>query len=191
MAQQVALKAVSGREIGSSSSRRLRSEGLIPAVVYGMNHDPLAVAVEYSEARVALTGDAGINALLNLSIDGTPQLCVVKEIQRHVVRDEVTHIDFLRVDPKAELEVEVPIVLIGEAKNVLQMSGMVDQTMFTIMVATLPTSIPNEIEVDISALEVGESIKVEDVVLPAGVRAIERSRRGRRCRGRRLARRLP
>lgn len=169
MAQQVALQAVSGRELGSSSSRRLRREGKIPAVVYGLEAEPLPVSVNYSEARVALTGDAGLNALLNLDIDGNDQLCIVKDIQRHVVRDEVTHIDFIRVDPNSDIEVEIPLILTGEAKAVNLVSGMVDQALFSVVIATKPTSIPNEVEVDISDMEVGDTIRVEDLILPEGV----------------------
>lgn len=172
MAQQVALKAVLGRELGSSSSRRLRREGMIPAVVYGMANDPVSVAVEYSEARVALSTDAGLNALLNLEIDGNVELCLVKDLQRHVVRDEVTHIDFLRVDPNAAIELEVPLILIGDPRLVTQVDGMVDQSVFALAISTTPNAIPNEIEVDISEMEVGESIRVEDIDLPSGVTAI-------------------
>jgi len=170
MSQQVALKAESGRELGSSSARRLRGEGRIPAVVYGLAADPLPVSVEYSEARVALTGEAGLNALLNLTIDGVDQLCLVKDIQRHVVRDEVSHIDFIRVDPDADFELEVPLILIGESKAVANVSGMVDQALFSVVISTKPTSIPNEIEVDISDMEVGDTIRVEDLSLPEGVK---------------------
>jgi len=169
MAQQVALKAETGRELGSKPSRRLRREGRIPAVVYGLSADPVSVSVDYSEARVALTGDAGLNALLNLDIDGDKQLCLVKDVQHHVVRDEVSHIDFIRVDPDAEMELEVPIVLTGEAREVMNENGMVDQALFAILISTKPTSIPNEIEVDISEMEIGDTIRVEDLVLPEGV----------------------
>ena len=171
MAQQVALKAVLGRELGSSSARRLRREGMIPAVVYGMQSDPLSVSVEYAEARVALSTDAGLNALLNLEIDGTTELCLVKDLQRHVVRDEVTHIDFLRVDPNAEIELEVPLILVGDPRLVTQVDGMVDQAMFALAISTTPSSIPNEIEVDISEMEVGQSIRVDEISLPEGVTA--------------------
>lgn len=169
MADQVALKAATGRELGSSSARRLRKEGKIPGVVYGLTADPVAVSLEYAEARKALTTDAGLNALLNLEIDGNAELCLVKDLQRHVVRDEVTHIDFLRVDPKARIELEVPLVLTGESREVANVSGIIDQTLFTITVATLPTTIPNEIVVDISDMAVGDSIRVEDLILPDGV----------------------
>lgn len=169
MAQQVALKAETGRELGSKPSRRLRREGRIPAVVYGLADDPVSVSVDYSEARIALTGDAGLNALLNLDIDGRQQLCLVKDVQHHVVRDEVSHIDFIRVDPNSEMELEVPVVLVGEAREVMNESGMVDQALFAVMISTKPTSIPNEIEVDISEMEIGDTIRVEDLQLPEGV----------------------
>lgn len=172
MAQQVALKVVVGRELGTSSSRRLRREGMIPAVVYGMKTEPIPVAIPYAEARVALSTDAGLNALLNLEIEGTTELCLVKDLQRHVVRDEVTHIDFLRVDPNAAIELEVPLILTGEARAVTQVDGMVDQAMFSLAIATTPATIPNEIEFDVSDMEVGQSIRVEDLVLPAGVTAL-------------------
>lgn len=171
MAEQVALKAESGRELGSSSSRRLRRSGKIPAVVYGLGTEPMPVALDYAEARVALTGEAGTNALLQLEIDGNNELCLVKDLQRHVVKDEVTHIDFIRVDANAPMEVEVPLVLIGEAREVTNVSGMVDQAMFSVLLSTKPTDIPNEVELDISEMLVGDSLRVEDLKLPAGVEA--------------------
>lgn len=174
MADQIALKAVTGRQLGSASSRRLRHQGQIPAVVYGLDSEPLAVAVEYREARGALSTDAGLNALLTLDIDGTAETCVVKDLQRHVTRDEVTHIDFLRVDPNAAIEVEVPLVLVGEARAVTQVSGMVDQALFALNISTKPTSIPNEIEVDVTDMEVGDTIRVQDLVLPEGVEPAHR-----------------
>jgi len=170
MSQQIALSAESGRELGSSSSRRLRRTGRIPGVVYGLEADALPISLDYSEARVALSGDAGINALLNLAIDGQDQLVLVKDLQRHVVRDEVTHIDFIRVDANVDIEVEIPLILIGESKAVNNVSGMVDQALFSVVIATKPTSIPNEVEVDISDMEVGDTIRVEDLKLPEGVK---------------------
>ena len=172
MADRIALQADTGRQLGSAASRRLRREGRIPAVVYGLDADPLSISVDYSEARVALTTDAGLNALLDVAVGDESLVCVVKDIQRHVTRDEVLHIDFLRVDPNAVMEVEVPIVLVGDARAVTDVSGMVDQNLFALAILTKPTDIPNEIEVDISAMTVGDTIRVEDVALPAGMSAV-------------------
>jgi len=156
--------------MGSRSSRRLRRDGKVPGVLYGLGQDSEIFSVDYSELREALTTDAGLNALIQLSINGTNQLTILKTLQRHPVKDEVIHVDFVRVDPKQELAVEVPIVLEGVAKKVTDQNGMVDQTMFSLSVLSLPDAIPNELTADVSELEINDAIRVSDVVLPEGVR---------------------
>ncbi len=156
--------------IGSRSSRRLRRDGKVPGVLYGLGQDPEIFSVDYGDLRGALTTDAGLNALIQLSIKGTNQLSILKTLQRHPVNDEVIHVDFVRVDPSQELAVEVPIVLEGVAKKVTDQNGMVDQTMFSLSVLSLPDSIPNELTADVSELEINDAIRVSDVVLPEGVR---------------------
>ncbi len=156
--------------IGSRSSRRLRRDGKVPGVLYGLGQDPEIFSVDYGDLRRALTTDAGLNALIQLSVNGTNQLSILKSLQRHPVKDEVIHVDFVRVDPSQELAVEVPIVLEGVAKKVTDQNGMVDQTMFSLSVLSLPDSIPNELTADVSELEINDAIRVSDVVLPEGVR---------------------
>ena len=156
--------------IGSRSSRRLRRDGKVPGVLYGLGQDPEIFSVDYGDLRGALTTDAGLNALIQLSINGTNQLSILKSLQRHPVKDEVIHVDFVRVDPNQELAVEVPIVLEGVAKKVTDQNGMVDQTMFSLSVLSLPDSIPNELTANVSELEINDAIRVSDVVLPEGVR---------------------
>ena len=156
--------------IGSRSSRRLRRDGKVPGVLYGLGQDPEIFSVDYGDLRGALTTDAGLNALIQLSVNGTNQLSILKTLQRHPVKDEVIHVDFMRVDPNQELAVEVPIVLEGVAKKVTDQNGMVDQTMFSLSVLSLPDSIPNELTADVSELEINDAIRVSDVVLPEGVR---------------------
>tara|TARA_Y100001970_G_scaffold184284_2_gene224149 strand:- start:1081 stop:1749 length:669 start_codon:yes stop_codon:yes gene_type:complete len=156
--------------IGSRSSRRLRRDGKVPGVLYGLGHDPESFSVDYAKLREALTTDAGLNALIQLNINGTNQLTILKTLQRHPVKDEVIHVDFVRVDPKQELAVEVPIILEGVAKKVTDQNGMVDQTMFSLSVLSLPDAIPNELTADVSELEINDAIRVSDVVLPEGVR---------------------
>jgi large subunit ribosomal protein L25 len=166
---ELLLTANLGRETGTRSSRRLRAAGQVPAVVYGLGEEPVSISVEWTALRKALTTDAGVNALIQLNIDGETQLSIIKEIQRHPVRRDVTHVDFIRIDANAMVTVDVPLILIGEARNVTQVSGMVDQAMFSMSVNSKPNAIPTEITVDISELEVGESIKVGEVALPEGV----------------------
>ncbi len=167
---ELLLTAHTGRTTGTRSSRRLRAEGMVPGVVYGLGQDSVAVAVEWPALRKALTTDAGVNALLTLDIDGEQQLSIVKDIQRHPTRRDVIHVDYIRLDANAEVEVEVPLVLTGEARAVTDVSGMVDQTMFALTVLSKPNAIPTELTADISELVVGEAIKVGDIALPDGVR---------------------
>ena len=163
------LTAETGRPRGTRPSRRLRRTGRVPAVVYGMGENPLAVSVDRSDLRGALSTDAGLNALITLDVDGDRQLSIVKDLQRHPVRRDVLHVDFLRIDPDEEVEVDVPLVLVGEAKKVTQASGMVDQVMHQVPLRAKPSEIPTEVTADVSDLEVGSSLRVSDIALPAGV----------------------
>ncbi len=172
---ELLLTATTGRMTGTRSSRRLRSEGQVPAVLYGLGEDPVSISVDWPELRKALTTDAGVNALITIDVEGAKQLSIVKDIQRHPTRRNVMHVDFIRLDPNAEVEVEVPLLLTGEARKVHQVSGMVDQTAFTISVFSKPQNIPTEVTADVSELEVGETITIGDVALPEGVRAAAES----------------
>jgi len=166
---EIKLQATTGRELGSGPSKRIRAEGNVPGVVYGLDADPIPVTVEWRPLREALTTDAGLNALIDLDVDGETALTVVKELQRHPIRGNVLHIDFLRVSADAEITVEVPIVLEGEAKAVLSENGTVDQLLYSLAINAKPADIPNELTVDISSLEINGSIHVSDIDLPAGV----------------------
>ncbi len=163
------LTAATGRTTGSRSTRRLRGEGLVPAVLYGLDQDPVSVSVIWPELRQALTTEAGVNVVLQLEVEGERHMSIIKDIQRHPVRRDVVHVDFLRIDPNKKVTVDVTIVMMGEALEVTQGNGMVDQNLFSLTVDASPTAIPNELEVDISALTIGDSIRVADIALPAGV----------------------
>jgi len=166
---EITLKATTGRTLGSGPSKRIRAEGNVPGVVYGLDADPIPVTVEWRPLREALTTEAGLNALIDLDVDGDVSLTVVKELQRHPIKGNVLHIDFLRVSADAEITVEVPIVLEGEAKAVLSEGGTVDHLLYALSINAKPADIPNELTVDISDLEIGGAIHVADIVLPKGV----------------------
>ena len=163
------LTAQSGRQRGTRPSRRLRRTGRVPAVLYGMGENPIDVSVDRADLRGALSTDSGLNALITLEVDGDRQLSIVKDLQRHPVRRDVLHVDFLRINPDLEVEMEVPLVLVGEAKKVTQASGMVDQVMHSVPLFAKPADIPVEVTADVSDLEVGSSLRVSDIALPAGV----------------------
>ena len=166
---EITLKAETGRELGTGPSKRIRVEGRIPGVVYGLDADPIPVTVDWKPLREALTGEAGLNALINLDIDGDVALTIVKELQRHPIKGNVLHLDFLRVSADALISVDVPVILEGEAEDVERQDGTVDHLLFTLTVNAKPADIPNEITVDISGLQLGDAIRVGDLTLPAGV----------------------
>lgn len=166
---EIVLTADTTRQTGTRPSKRLRREQRIPAVVYGLSQNPVSIDVAWADLRVALTTDAGVNAVIHLEIAGEKQMSIVKDIQRHPVRRDVIHVDFLRIDPDQDVTVDVPLVMIGEAKAVTDADGMVDQNLFSLTVNASPENIPNELEMDISALGIGDSLRVADIVLPAGV----------------------
>lgn len=166
---EIKLAATTGRALGNGPARRLRAEGKVPGVVYGLDKDPVAIAVDWRPLRSVLTTEAGVNVLLDLEVDGDIDLAIVKDLQRHPIRGDVLHIDFLRVSADVEIEVEVPIILEGEARIIINEGGTVDQTLFTLTVSAKPADIPNEIVIDVSDLDFETSIRVEDLKLPAGV----------------------
>ncbi len=166
---EITLKAETGRELGNGPARRLRAAGKVPGVVYGLGAEPVAVAVEWRPFRETLVTDAGLNVLIDLDIDGDVALCMVKELQRHPIRGDVLHVDFLRVSRDAVISVEVPLVLEGEAIEVERSNGTVDQILFALTVSAKPADIPNEIAVDVSGLNLGDQLTVADLALPAGV----------------------
>ncbi|HPB44297.1 MAG: 50S ribosomal protein L25 [Microthrixaceae bacterium] len=166
---EVTLTATTGRELGTSSSRRLRAEGFIPATVYGMGKDASSVQVARPDFRKAMTTDAGVNALIKLTVDGETEYALVKEIQRHTVRREVIHIDLLRIDPEVPIVLDVPVVLTGEAKQVTAGGGMINQRLRSLRVTVRPDSIPTEITMSITNLDVEQTFTVGDLALPDGV----------------------
>jgi large subunit ribosomal protein L25 len=135
-----------------------------------MGADPITISVDSSELRAALNTDAGLNAVITLQVEGDSQLSIITDLQRHPVRRDVLHVDFLRVDPDAEVVVDVPLILFGEAKKITQANGMVDQVAHHLTLVARPADIPDEIRVDVSDLDVGSSLRTSDIVLPAGVR---------------------
>jgi len=165
----ITLTATTGRVAGSRSSTRMRTDGHVPAVVYGLGRDSVAVSVPWPDLRRALTTDAGMNALITLDVDGQKDLAIIKDLQRPPIRRNVLHVDFLRVDPDAAVAVEVPLTLVGEAKKVEGRRGIVDQPLKTLTVKAKPTDIPSQIEIDITDLDIGDSITVGMITMPAGV----------------------
>ena len=165
------LHASTDRAQGSRNSRRLRSAGSIPGVVYGEGVSPLPVAVDAKSFRTAVSGDQGLNTLIDLDADGKKFIVMARELQRHPVRGTVSHIDFQIVDPHRPVVAVVPLHMVGDAVEVRHADWEVDQQLFNLEVLSRPDLIPTHIDVDISELKAGLAIRVADLVLPDGVTA--------------------
>jgi large subunit ribosomal protein L25 len=161
-----------GRSTGSGAARRLRAQDHIPGVLYGHGMQPVSVSVARRDLRIALSGPAGVNTILNLTVDGKSYPAIVKEMQRHPVRRTVSHVDFLQIDLSEEITVSVPVRLEGTAKAVVANGGMVDAAVDSIELRCTPANMPNEIVIDITDMTTDTVIHLTDVVLPSGTVAV-------------------
>ena len=164
----VKLVAELGRPTGSSSSRRLRHAGRVPAVVYGHGMKPLPISVGAREIRSALSVH-GLNQVLTLDVDGSTHLVLARQLQRHPVRHTLAHVDFQVVRRDEIVSADVPLVLVGTATLVERERGLLEHTLTSLSVRSTPEQIPQEIQVDVSGLDIGGAIRVRDLPLPSGV----------------------
>ena len=163
------LKATLRESIGSGQSRRLRNDGLLPAVVYGLGMEPVSIALSAREFTNALKTEAGSNVILNLEVGKNKYTTLAREIQRHPYKNEFLHIDLIQIDLTQKVEANVQINFLGTPVGVKDEGGLVQTINSTITVSTLPSSIPSSLDLDISELNVGENATVLDVKLPEGV----------------------
>src|ERR671911_292427 len=141
MADDIVLVAETGRPTGSSASRRLRATGKVPAVLYGRGADPASLTVDWRDLRAALTTDKGLNALLTLKVGNRRTTALVKEMQRHPVRRDVLHIDFLAVDVDKPITTDVPLLIEGEPEKVLREQGVVEQILNVLIITAKPATL--------------------------------------------------
>lgn len=166
---EITLVAEAGRPTGSRASNRLRHAGRIPGVIYGHGIEPVPISVAGRELRAALTTEAGMNALLSVQVEGQAHLTLAREVQRHPVRNTVIHVDFQIVRRDEVVSADVPLVIAGEAQAVSAGGGVVEQPLTSLTIRATPAAIPAGIEVDITALSIGDTIRVADLTLPDGV----------------------
>ena len=172
MADQVTLTAEARDGRGKGEGRRLRRAGRVPAVAYGPGLDATAVSVDALELYHALRTDAGLNALIRLEVGGETHLTLARQLQRHPVRREIMHVDFVVVERSRKVTVDVPIHLIGDAAGASE-GGVVDQVRFDVPVEVLPLEVPDSFELDISDMQVGDVKRLSDLDLPEGVELLD------------------
>jgi large subunit ribosomal protein L25 len=156
---------------GKGAARRLRQDGRIPAVLYGTKRDTVSISLDPSALdRLIRTSHAGVNTLIDLEGPSEVSGCtvLVKELQREPVRGGLLHADLYEVDANARVRVSIPVHLSGTAQGVT-MGGLLDHALREIEIDCLASSIPDEVVVDVSGLDIGDSIHVADLALPDGV----------------------
>ena len=168
MAQEVTLVADDNRPVGKSAARKIRREGKVPAIVYGLGSDPTPVAVPSREFEHILHGPGGINTLISLELSGKQDLVLARQLVRHPVRHTLVHVDFIRVRRDQPVAAEVPIHLTGEPQGVKD-GGILEQIDFTLSIEAKPADLPTGIEADVSHLGIGDQLTVGELKLPPGV----------------------
>jgi large subunit ribosomal protein L25 len=172
MADQHILIAHKRTDRGSGPAGRLRREGNVPAVVYGLGAETIPVSVPARALGHILAADTGANTLITLELGGDAVLALARQIQRNAVRGDLEHVDFVRVRRDVAVAAEVPVHLVGEAAGTRE-GGILEQQVFTLTVEARPADIPASVELDISALAIGDQIHVSDLQLPAGVKVVQ------------------
>ena len=163
----LAAKSRTGK--GKGPARRLRAEGLIPAVVYGQKRDPTHIAVDPAAIEQAIATPHKFNTLLTLQLDGAEKRVLFQDWEVDPVSRKLLHADFLEVDMGKPVKVPVPIVTTGKAEGVIA-GGILNVSAHEIVVEAMPDRIPVQIEVDVTALKIGGSIHIADVKAPEGVK---------------------
>lgn len=172
MAKQVKLSARPRVEAGRNAVKQIRARGAVPAVIYGAHETPANLEVDRKAIDGVLAHAANEHVLVELDIAGASKLSIIQEIQRHPVRGDILHVDFHAVSTTETVTSEVPLEPTGEAVGVKTHGGLLQQQVRTLEIECLPQNLPDLITVDVSALEIGGSIHVKDLVLPSGVTAL-------------------
>lgn len=160
------------RTVIGKQVKHLRKQGLIPATVYGKGFDPVSVQID-DRAFNQMYRRAGRTSLIDLLIDGTNASVFVQAVQRHPLSRAIIHVDFKVVDLKVAIQVEVPVIAVGESPLVARGDALLNHALNTVLVEALPAELPQHIEVDISGLdELDKSIHVSDVVIDGKYRLL-------------------
>ena len=173
MAKQVKLKAEPRPDVGRSAVRKLKARGFIPAVIYGGNDKPQPLQVSARDVNAMMSQASGENVLVELQIgdDGQSRTALVQEVQHSPVRGEIRHVDFHAISMDQMIQAEVPLEPVGTPVGVKTFGGLLEQSLRALAIECLPGDLPDRITVDVSQLNIGDSVHVRDIQLPSGVTA--------------------
>lgn len=163
----------SREDAGKGASRRLRRMGMVPGILYGGHRDPMMIAVNHNELIQHLEQEAFYSHILNLTCDGAGERVVLKNLQRHPAKPFVTHVDFQRISENEKLRMQVPLHFTNEkASPGLLAGGIASHSLKEVEITCLPKDLPEYIEVDLTGLEIWETVHVKDLKLPGGVELV-------------------
>ena len=173
MAKQVKLKAEPRSEIGRSAARRLKARGIVPAVVYGGKEKSQPLQVSARDINAMLSHASGENILVELEIAGSKgtRTALLQEVQHSPVGGDILHVDFHAISMDEKITADVPLEPLGLATGVKNFGGLLEQNLRALAIECLPADLPDRITVDVSQLNIGDSIHVRDIQLPSGVTA--------------------
>jgi large subunit ribosomal protein L25 len=164
---------------GTNGAKAVRRQGKVPAVIYGGSGEPQLLELQQNEVAKHLQQEAVYSHVLEIKIDGKAEKAILKGIQRHPSKAHIVHMDFLRVSASDKLRVHVPLHFMNEEDSVgVKKGGVVTHSMVDIEVNCLPSALPEYIEVDLSSIDVGESIHLADIKVPDGVEIIALAHEG-------------
>ena len=173
--KQVILNAIKREKTGKEICKKLRKQGLIPAIVYGPHFQPLPIAVKSSELESALIKHKGETILFNLQLaNGEPSKiqAILKDYQTHPVTDKIIHIDFLAIHEKETITIDVPLEFIGKPVGISK-GGILEILLHELTIECLPSEVPDKITVDISNLDIGDVLHVKDIKVPKGIKVVD------------------
>ena len=161
------------QQTGTSPSKQLRNQGRIPAVLYGKETNR-SLSVDDKEIRILLRKASGTSSLMRLlGEDGEDELVLIKDLQKDQIRDKILHIDFIQVTRGEELQTRIPLILVGDADGVKNQGGILEVLANEVEVRCRPSKLPNQIELDITSLSLGENLQIKDIPEIEGVSFVE------------------
>ncbi len=170
MSEQLTLTAEARDRAGKGASRALRREGRVPAVVYGQKQDPLSIHIDEKALMKILSTGHFMNSVIMVEVDGTPNRTLPKAVDFHPVNSRPVHVDFLRISEHTKVTVAVPVRFDNEDDSPgLKRGGVLNVVQHELELHCDAASIPEEIHIDLSGLEIGDSIHISNVTLPDGV----------------------
>ena len=174
MSEHIHLNAEPRSVSGKGASRRLRHENLVPAIVYGGDHDPVTISIKQNEFMHELENEAIYTQIINLQVGSTTEEVILRDLQRHPYKNKVLHADFYRIDNKKPLKVVVPIHILNaeECVGVKSDGGMLTHLISEIEIISLPKDLPEYLEIDAENLHLGETLHLSDITLPSGVEIV-------------------